>query len=70
VGGSRIDEVGMPELPDVSQTLEGGCVDHPHGRRVEPNRVPEGIADDEGAVSHGGWYPQGGEGGNGEMGHR
>ena len=46
VGGAGIDEESVPELPDVAQPLEGGRVDHPQGGGLEPDVLPEQVADD------------------------
>ena len=42
----RVDEEGQPELPHVSKALEGRRVDQLERQRVEPNVVPERVAND------------------------
>src|SRR5437879_13299252 len=46
VRGARVDEEGMAQLPHVAESLNGGGVDHREGRGVEPDVVPERVADD------------------------
>ena len=41
-----IDEEGEPELPNVAEPLEGRRVDQLEGERIEPDVVPERVADD------------------------
>ncbi len=41
-----VDQEGQPELPNVSEPLECRCVDQLEGERIEPDVVPERIADD------------------------
>jgi hypothetical protein len=41
-----INEVGEPELPNVSKPLKGGGVDEAKGDVIDADVVPEGIADD------------------------
>ena len=47
VGGAGVDEVGQPELADVAEPLKGRRVDDGDGDRIQPDRVPQRIADDE-----------------------
>ncbi len=46
VDGARVDEIGEPQLLDPAQALEGGRVDEPQGPGLEPDVVPDGVADD------------------------
>ena len=46
VGGAGIDEEGVTELPDVAEALERRRVQGLERRRVEPDVVPERVADD------------------------
>ena len=46
VGRPGIDEKRVPQLPDVAQALDGGCVEELERLRLEPDVVPERIADD------------------------
>ena len=40
-----VDEVREPELPDVPQPLEGGCVDEAKRNVIDADVVPERVAD-------------------------
>ena len=44
---ARIHEMRVPELLDVAQPLEGRGIDDPHRDRVQPDRVPERVPDDD-----------------------
>src|SRR2546422_3934429 len=46
VGGARIDEEGMAQLAHVAEALHGGRVDYRDGLGVEPDVVPERVAND------------------------
>jgi hypothetical protein len=46
MAGARVDEIRQPELPHVTQPLERGGVDQSQSERVDPDVVPEGVADD------------------------
>jgi hypothetical protein len=46
VGRARVDEEGVTQLPNVSQPLERGCIDDPERDRIDPDRIPDGIAND------------------------
>ena len=48
VRGTGVDEVGQSQLADVAEPLKRRRVHDGDGCRVQPYRVPEGIADDEG----------------------
>jgi hypothetical protein len=45
VGSSRINQETVSDLTDVSEALYGGSVQRQEGGSVDPNIVPEGIAD-------------------------
>ena len=44
--GAGIDEERVPQLTDVTQPLDGGGVDHGQRFGIEPDVVPERVADD------------------------
>ncbi len=46
MGGARVDEEGVAELADVTEALDRRCVERRDGGAVEPDVVPERIADD------------------------
>ena len=46
VRGAGIDEEGEPQLPHVAQALERRRVDQLEAERIEPNVVPERVAND------------------------
>src|SRR5204863_8907645 len=46
VSGARIDEEGMAQLAHVAEALHGGRVDNRDGLGVEPDVVPERVAND------------------------
>jgi hypothetical protein len=46
VGGARVHEVRVAELPDVSQPLERCAVDDAERARVDPDVVPERVPHD------------------------
>jgi len=53
VGGAGVDEEGVAELADVTEPLHGRGVDHRERFGVEPDVVPERVADDFEAGRHG-----------------
>ena len=44
---ARVHEVRVPQLLDVAQPLERRGIDDPHRDRVQPDRVPERVPDDD-----------------------
>ena len=46
VCGAGVDEEREPELANVSEPLKGRCVDQLEAERIEPDVVPEWVADD------------------------
>ena len=46
VGGARIDEEGVPELPDVPQALHRGRVDDSQRLGLQADVIPQRVADD------------------------
>ena len=46
VGRARVDEKRQPELPNVAQPLERRRIDQLEAERIEPDVVPERVADD------------------------
>jgi hypothetical protein len=54
MGGAGVHEEGMTNLTNVAKALDGGRIESKQGRVVDPDVVPERIADDFG----------GGQGGN------
>ena len=48
MGCSRIHQEAVPDLANVAQALNGGCVESEQGGPVKPDVVPERIADDFG----------------------
>src|SRR5690606_38532988 len=43
VSCSGIDEIGVTELPDVTEPLKYPRIDDTHGGRIEADRAPQGI---------------------------
>jgi hypothetical protein len=48
MGGAGIYQEGMTDLTNVAKPLDGGRVEREQGRVVDPDVVPERIADDFG----------------------
>ena len=48
VGGAGVDQECVPDLADVAEALNRGRVEGEKGRAIDPDVVPEGIADDFG----------------------
>jgi len=46
VSGAGVHQVAVADLTDVPEALNCGCVEGAEGGSVEPDVVPEGIADD------------------------
>ena len=51
VGGAGVDQEGMAELADVAEALNRGRVESKQRRVVDPDVVPERVADDLGCGS-------------------
>ena len=50
VGGAGIDEEGVAELAHVAKALDGGRIEHAQRRTVQPDVVPQRVANDLEAV--------------------
>ena len=48
VGGAGVDQEGVPDLADVAEALNGGGVEREQRGAVDPDVVPERVADDFG----------------------
>jgi hypothetical protein len=46
MSGARVNEKRVTELTNVPEPLKGWRIDDPQGERIEPNRIPKGVADD------------------------
>ena len=46
VGGAGIDKEGVAELPDIAKPLDGGRIQYLQRRTVQPDVVPQRVADD------------------------
>jgi hypothetical protein len=59
VGGAGIDEEGVAELPNIAEPLDGGRVQDLQRRSVQPDVVPQRVANDLKAVGRMGGWPDG-----------
>jgi hypothetical protein len=46
VGSSGIDQESVPDLTDVAEALNGGCIECEERGVVDPDVIPKRIADD------------------------